>query len=71
MQVDITAGSAFLFVKNPDWQFLSDVDKATAVETRRKLYDMPIAEKMYSVLHEGLKPQDAIGDLMERKLREE
>jgi hypothetical protein len=33
-------------VKNPDWQFLSDVDKATAVETRRKLYDMPIAEKM-------------------------
>jgi len=28
-------------------------------------------EKMHSVLHEGLKPQDAINDLMERKLKEE
>jgi len=33
--------------------------------------EMPIAEKMYAVLYEGLKPQDAIDDLMERKLREE
>jgi glycerol-3-phosphate dehydrogenase (NAD(P)+) len=33
--------------------------------------EMPIAEKMYSVLYEGLKPQDAIDDLMERKLKEE
>ena len=38
----------------------------------RKLnVEMPIAEKMYSVLYQGLKPQDAIGDLMERKLKEE
>ena len=33
--------------------------------------EMPITGKMYSVLYEGLKPRDAIGDLMERKLREE
>ena len=33
--------------------------------------EMPIAEKMYSVLYEELKPQDAIADLMERKLKEE
>jgi glyoxylase-like metal-dependent hydrolase (beta-lactamase superfamily II) len=46
VQVDITAGSAFLFVKNPDWQLLFDVDKPLAVQTRRKLYDMAIAEKM-------------------------
>jgi glyoxylase-like metal-dependent hydrolase (beta-lactamase superfamily II) len=46
VQVDITAGAAFLFVKNPQWQLLFDVDKPLAVETRRKLYDMAIAEKM-------------------------
>ena len=46
VQVDITAGAAFLFVKNPEWQLLFDVDKPLAVETRRKLYDMAIAEKM-------------------------
>jgi len=44
----------------------------STVELARRLgVEMPIAEKMYSVLHEGLKPQDAIGDLMERRLREE
>jgi len=46
VQVDITAGAAFVFVKNPDGQFVSDVDKPLAVQTRRKLYDMAIAEKM-------------------------
>ena len=33
--------------------------------------EMPIAEKMYAVLHEGLHPQEALADLMERKLKEE
>jgi glyoxylase-like metal-dependent hydrolase (beta-lactamase superfamily II) len=46
MQVDITAGAAFLFVKNPEWQLAFDVDKPLGVQTRRKLYDMAIAEKM-------------------------
>jgi glyoxylase-like metal-dependent hydrolase (beta-lactamase superfamily II) len=46
VQVDITAGAAFLFVNNPDWQLQFDVDKPLAVQTRRKLYDMAIAEKM-------------------------
>lgn len=46
VQVDITAGAAFLTVKNPEWQFGTDVDKPLAVQTRRKLYDMAIAEKM-------------------------
>jgi glyoxylase-like metal-dependent hydrolase (beta-lactamase superfamily II) len=46
IQADITAGAAFLFVKNPDWQFGFDMDKPLAVQTRRKLYDMAIAEKM-------------------------
>jgi glycerol-3-phosphate dehydrogenase (NAD(P)+) len=44
----------------------------STVELARKLsVEMPITEKMYSVLYEGLKPQDAIDDLMERRLREE
>ena len=33
--------------------------------------EMPIAEKMYAVLYEGLRPQEALADLMERKLKEE
>jgi glycerol-3-phosphate dehydrogenase (NAD(P)+) len=44
----------------------------STVELARKLnVEMPIAEKIYAVLYEGLKPQDAIADLMERKLKEE
>jgi glycerol-3-phosphate dehydrogenase (NAD(P)+) len=43
-----------------------------AVALARKLdIEMPIAEKIYSVLYEGLKPENAIHDLMERKLKEE
>jgi len=44
----------------------------SAVALARRLnIEMPIAEKMYSLLYEGRKPQDAIHDLLERKLKEE
>jgi glycerol-3-phosphate dehydrogenase (NAD(P)+) len=44
----------------------------SAVALARKLnVEMPIAERMYAVLYEGLKVPDAINDLMERKLKEE
>lgn len=44
----------------------------STVELARHLgVEMPIVAKMYGVLYEGVKPQDAINDLMERKLREE
>jgi glycerol-3-phosphate dehydrogenase (NAD(P)+) len=33
--------------------------------------EMPIAQKMYAVLYEELRPQEALTDLMERKLKEE
>jgi glyoxylase-like metal-dependent hydrolase (beta-lactamase superfamily II) len=46
VQVDITAGAAFLFVQNPEWNLASDVDRPLAVQTRKKLYDMAIVEKM-------------------------
>ena len=45
--------------------------KSTVALARKLNVEMPIAEKMYAVLHEGLKPQEAINDLMERKLKEE
>ena len=46
VQSDITAGMAFLFVKNPDWQLAFDMDKPLAVQSRKKIYDMAIAEKI-------------------------
>ncbi|HYR87534.1 MAG TPA: NAD(P)H-dependent glycerol-3-phosphate dehydrogenase [Terriglobia bacterium] len=45
--------------------------KATVALARKLKVEMPIAEKMYSVLYEGLNPRAAIDDLMDRKLREE
>ena len=45
-RADITAGAASVFARDPDWQFVFDTDKAQAVATRKKLYDMAIAEKM-------------------------
>ena len=45
--------------------------KSTVALARKLNVEMPIAQKIYSVLYEGLKPQDAINDLMERRLREE
>lgn len=45
--------------------------KSTVALARKHKVEMPIVEKMHAVLHEGLKPNDAINDLMERKLKEE
>jgi glycerol-3-phosphate dehydrogenase (NAD(P)+) len=45
--------------------------KSTMQLAQRLGIEMPIAEKMYAVLYEGLRPQEAITDLMERKLKEE
>jgi glyoxylase-like metal-dependent hydrolase (beta-lactamase superfamily II) len=46
VQADITAGAASLFAHSPEWQFVFDTDRAQAVETRKKLYEMAAAEKM-------------------------
>lgn len=46
VQSDITAGMAFLFVKNPDWQLAFDMDKPTAVQSRRKIYEMAVVDKI-------------------------
>ncbi|MEX2035386.1 MAG: MBL fold metallo-hydrolase [Xanthobacteraceae bacterium] len=45
-QVDVTAGAATMFVRNPGWHFLFDTDKPLAEQTRRKIYDMASADKM-------------------------
>lgn len=45
-QIDVTAGPALLFVRNPAWQPAFDMDGPLGVETRRKLYDRVVADKM-------------------------
>lgn len=45
--------------------------KSTVELAARLGIEMPIAEKMYAVLYEGLRPQEGLTDLMERKLKEE
>ena len=45
VQSDITAGMAFLFVKNPDWQLMFDMDKPLAVQSRKRIYDQAVADK--------------------------
>lgn len=45
--------------------------KSTVALARMRNVEMPITEKMHSVLYEGLAPQDAINDLMDRRLKEE
>ena len=37
---------ADLFVRNPDWHLMFDQDAKMAEATRRKVYDMLVAEKM-------------------------
>jgi glyoxylase-like metal-dependent hydrolase (beta-lactamase superfamily II) len=44
VQSDVTNHPA-LFVRNPDWSAVFDIDGPKAIETRRKFYDMAIAEK--------------------------
>jgi glyoxylase-like metal-dependent hydrolase (beta-lactamase superfamily II) len=46
VQADVTAGPSFIFVRNPGWHPVFDTDGALAEQTRRKLYDMAIAEKL-------------------------
>ena len=40
-------------------------------EAKRRGIEMPITEKVYAVLYEGEKPQDAIMELMARDLKSE
>ena len=44
VQADVTVGT--LFVRNPGWHPFFDQDAKMAEETRRKVYDMLVAEKM-------------------------
>ena len=42
----IDARNPFLFARNPGWHFMLDVDPVAAEATRRKVYDMLVAERM-------------------------
>ena len=45
VQADVTNVPA-LFVRNPGWHAVFDMDAKKAEETRRKVYDMAVAEKL-------------------------
>jgi glyoxylase-like metal-dependent hydrolase (beta-lactamase superfamily II) len=45
VQADVTH-VPFLFVRHPDWHAFYDQDAVMAEATRRKVYDMLVAEKM-------------------------
>jgi glyoxylase-like metal-dependent hydrolase (beta-lactamase superfamily II) len=46
IQADVTAGAATLFLNHPGWKLAFDTDGPLAEQTRRKVYDMAIADKM-------------------------
>ncbi len=46
VQADVTASLAVLFVRNPGWHGVFDMDGATAEATRRRMYDMAATEKL-------------------------
>jgi glyoxylase-like metal-dependent hydrolase (beta-lactamase superfamily II) len=46
VQADVTAGAAMLFVRNPGWHNMFDMEASMAEQTRRKLYDMAATEKL-------------------------
>jgi hypothetical protein len=45
VQADVTAGVTSLFARHPEWQFVFDTDRAQAVETRKRIYDMAAADR--------------------------
>jgi glyoxylase-like metal-dependent hydrolase (beta-lactamase superfamily II) len=46
IQADVTAGAASLFLSHPNWKLVFDTDGPLAEQTRRKVYDMAVADKM-------------------------
>ena len=46
VQADVTNNPALFFVRNPGWHAFFDQDGNVAEATRRKVYDMLVAEKM-------------------------
>src|SRR6266446_8616330 len=46
LQVDVTAAVVSLFLNHPEWKLSFDTDGPLAEQTRRKVYDMAIADNM-------------------------
>lgn len=46
VQADVVSGIGSVFVRHPDWFAGGDMDGPTAVATRRKLYDMIVADRL-------------------------
>lgn len=50
-QADVVSGIGLVFVRHPDWFAGGDMDGPTAVATRRKLYDMLVAERLLTTAY--------------------
>jgi glyoxylase-like metal-dependent hydrolase (beta-lactamase superfamily II) len=46
VQADVTAAVGLLFVRNPGWHAIFDMDGNLAEQTRRKMYDMAATDKI-------------------------
>lgn len=46
VQADVTAGAASILLRHPDWSLMFDTIPDEAAKTRRKLYEMAVAERM-------------------------
>jgi glyoxylase-like metal-dependent hydrolase (beta-lactamase superfamily II) len=46
IQADVTAGATALFLNHPEWKLIFDTDGPLAEQTRHKVYDMAIADKL-------------------------
>ena len=62
-----TTNHPALFVRNPDWQAVFDMDGNQAVETRRKLLDMAAAERAQVAFYHA--PFPATGYIAEERQR--
>jgi glyoxylase-like metal-dependent hydrolase (beta-lactamase superfamily II) len=51
VQADVVSGIGSVFVRNPDWFAGGDMDGPTAVATRRKLYDMLVADRLLTTAY--------------------
>jgi glyoxylase-like metal-dependent hydrolase (beta-lactamase superfamily II) len=64
VQADVVSGIGSLFVRHPDWFAGGDMDGPTAVATRRKLYEMLVADKLLTTAYHL--PVPGVGNVEKR-----
>jgi glyoxylase-like metal-dependent hydrolase (beta-lactamase superfamily II) len=65
VQADVVSGIGLVFVRHPDWFAGGDMDGPTAVATRRKLYDMLVADRLLTTAYHL--PVPGVGNIEKRE----